>query len=376
MQRPAQTEAQGYAQAGAQQRPVQAQGQQRQTQGQGQQRQAQARSAASYDRERYHARNASGQAQYAGQGSAAAGSRSAGHHARQESELQYDYNTVQYRDRHGKTRRQKKSYSKKPFAVVGVVVAFLLIFFGVSSCLKGSDDAGKTESGTAMEEQSATVAEDSASTDPNAAYLPTPYIAKSNGIKLHSAVAANQLTEILIHNASYDYASSISTKLAEATNTEVMAAHGTGRVADQQPTGDEWMTGEFIRCYRSGNAGPRMSAIDCGGPVGATVYAPVSGTVVRVKKYQLYNEYPDYQVHIQPEGRSDLDVVLIHLENVVVEEGDTVEGGVTPLASIRDVYAYIGDSMQLKYYTADGDNGNHTHIQVNKANSKDYHGLD
>lgn len=307
-----------------------------------------------------------------------AGTHASGTHARQTSESQYDYGSVQYRDRRGaKHRSQTKAPGKKPFAVVGVVVAFALVVFGVSSCLKGGEDSANNSNDTAIEEQNGAVAvEDTASADPNAAYLPTPYIAKSKGLKLHSAVAANQLTEILIHNASYDYACSISTKLAEATNTKVMAAHGTGRVADQQPTGDEWMTGEFIRCYRSGNAGPRMSAIDCGGPVGATVYAPVSGTVVKVKKYQLYNEYPDYQVHIQPEGRSDLDVVLIHLENVVVKEGDIVEGGVTALASVRDVYAYIGDSMQLKDYTVDGDNGNHTHIQVNNVNSKDYHGLD
>lgn len=209
-------------------------------------------------------------------------------------------------------------------------------------------------------------------------YLPTPYIAQGDGVVLHSAVRADQLTEILIHNASYAYADALTTKLTEATNTEVIAAHGTGRSADEQPTGDEWLKGEFIRCFRSGNGGPKMSAIDCGGPVGATVYAPVSGTVVRVKDYSLYNNdsYPDVQVHIQPEGRPDIDVVLIHLENPVVSEGDQVVGGVTPLAQIRDVYAYIGDEMQLKDYTAVGDNGNHTHIQINDATNKDYHGLD
>lgn len=210
-------------------------------------------------------------------------------------------------------------------------------------------------------------------------YLPTPYIAEGgDGIKLHSAVRADQLTEILIHNASYSYADALTTQLTEATNTEVMAAGGTGRIADEMPTGDEWMKGEFIRCFRSGNGGPKMSAIDCGGPAGATVYAPVSGTVVRVKDYDLYNnpEHPDVQVHIQPEGRSDIDVVLIHLENVEVNEGDQVIGGVTPIAQIRDVYAYIGEEMQLKQYTAAGDNGNHTHIQINDATNKQYHGLD
>lgn len=112
--------------------------------------------------------------------------------------------------------------------------------------------------------------------------------------------------------------------------------------------------------------------------MGATVYAPVTGTVVKVKEYSLYNNeaYPDVQVHIQPQGRPDLDVVLIHLSDVTVNEGDEVVGGATPVAAVRDVYAYIGEEMQLKSYTAEGDNGNHTHIQVNNANSKKYHGLD
>ena len=214
------------------------------------------------------------------------------------------------------------------------------------------------------------------STAAQTAALPTPIMAESSGIELHCAVAMKDLTEILIHNASYSYADEITTKLTEATNTEVIAKHGTGRKASEQPTGDAWMTGEFIRCYRSGNAGPTMSAIDCGGAAGSTVYAPVSGKVVLVKKYELYDEFDDVQVHIQPEGRSDLDVVLIHLTDVTIQAGDTVEAGVTPMAKIRDVYQYIGESMQLKQYTATGDNGNHTHIQVNNANDPEYHGLD
>ncbi len=203
--------------------------------------------------------------------------------------------------------------------------------------------------------------------------LPTPIMSESSGITMHSAVAMEDLTEILIHNASYAYANEITTQLTEAKNTDILAAHGTGRVASEQPTGDKWMTGEFIRCFREGNAGPVMSAIDCGGPVGATVYAPVTGEVVLVKQYKLYDEIDDYRIHIQPEGRPDLDVVLIHLTDVTVKPGDHVVAGVTPMAKIRDIFQYLDESLQLKNYTAVNDNGNHTHIQVNNA---EYHGLD
>lgn len=206
--------------------------------------------------------------------------------------------------------------------------------------------------------------------------LPTPIMSESSGVTMHSAVAMEDLTEILIHNASYAYANEITTQLTEATNTDILAAHGTGRVASEQPTGDAWMTGEFIRCFREGNAGPVMSAIDCGGPVGATVYAPVTGEVVLVKQYKLYGEIDDYQVHIQPPGRPDLDVVLIHLTDVTVQAGDQVTAGVTPIAKIRDIFQYLDESLQLKNYTAEDDNGNHTHIQVNNAYHPEYHGLD
>ena len=269
----------------------------------------------------------------------------------------------------GPTGRGTKSGKSLPIWLIGAVAAvFLVIVVVVIANPFGQGDANTTQ------QKAATGG--GANKTAAASYLPTPIMAESAGLQLHSAVAMNELTEVLIHNASYAYANEITTQLQEATNTELIAKHGTGRVPSTQPTGNQWMTGEFIRCYRDGNAGPTMSAIDCGGPVGATVYAPVSGTVVLAKDYELYDMYDDIQVHIQPDGRSDLDVVLIHLQNVTVKNGDRVEAGVTPIGQIRDVFQYIGDSMQLKQYTAVTDNGNHTHIQVNNANDPEYHGLD
>jgi biotin carboxyl carrier protein len=265
-----------------------------------------------------------------------------------------------------RSSRKRRLFPLKRIIIALVAIVAIVVVVAVAKPF-GAGDTGETSraSNTAMTTGATSTAA-----------LPTPIMAESSGIELHSAVAMKDLTEILIHNASYAYADEITTQLTEATNTQVIANHGTGRKASEQPTGDKWMTGEFIRCYRSGNAGPTMSAIDCGGSAGSTVYAPVSGKVVLVKKYQLYEEFEDVQVHIQPEGRSDLDVVLIHLTDVTIQAGDTVEAGVTPLAKIRDVYQYIGESMQLKQYTATGDNGNHTHIQVNNANDPEYHGLD
>ncbi|MDO4503068.1 MAG: hypothetical protein Q4D06_07770 [Coriobacteriia bacterium] len=207
---------------------------------------------------------------------------------------------------------------------------------------------------------------------------PTPLMASSSGFDMHCAVHASDLTEVLIHNASNEYALPITTKLKEADNEKTMESHGTHRKAEEQPTGNEWLTGKFIRCWRAGYAGPTMSAIDCGAKAGSQVVAPVTGKVVLVKKYDLYGEpdYPDVRVHIEPDENPDVDVVLIHLKDPTVKAGDRVEGGVTPLAKIRNVYKYLGDQMQLRDYTKKGDNGNHTHVCVNDKNHPDYHGLD
>lgn len=263
----------------------------------------------------------------------------------------------------GSSARKLPNVSPKLIAIIAAVfVVVVLVSIFSSFAQPGGGAAG--QGGDAM------------TSTTKQASLPTPIMSESSGITMHSAVAMEDLTEILIHNASYAYANEITTQLKEAKNTDILASHGTGRDPAAQPTGDKWMTGEFIRCFREGNAGPVMSAIDCGGPVGATVYAPVTGEVVLVKQYKLYGEIDDYRIHIQPTGRPDLDVVLIHLTDVTVKAGDKVTAGVTPMAKIRDIFQYLDESLQLKNYTAESDNGNHTHIQVNNANHPEYTALD
>ena len=267
--------------------------------------------------------------------------------------------------------RRKRSFVPRLVGILVVIAAIVVALFTVGPFsiknVAPGDLGLETADNTIVGANETTVAQP---------VLPTPIIAKSSGVYLHCAVAATDLTEILIHNASYSYAKSMSTKLKEADNEKILKTHTTGRDASAQPTGDNWMTGQFIRTYRAGRAGPKMSAVDCGAKEGSQVYAPVSGKVLLVKKYKLYGEYEDYRIHIQPAGHEDLDVVLIHLTDPSVKAGDMVVAGETPIALVRDVYAYVGNDMQLREYTAKGDNGNHTHIQVNNAKAKNYHGLD
>jgi len=108
--------------------------------------------------------------------------------------------------------------------------------------------------------------------------------------------------------------------------------------------------------------GSPTTAADIGGAPGTDVFAPVTGTVVQVRPYLLYEKYDDIEIHIRPDGADDLDVVLIHVTDASVEAGDRVTGGVTRIAAVRQMSGLI--DLQLAGYTGDG--GDHTHMQVNK----------
>ena len=66
-----------------------------------------------------------------------------------------------------------------------------------------------------------------------------------------------------------------------------------------------------------------------------------------------------------------LDVVLLHQTDPEVKAGDKVEGGTTPISRIRDIAKDLTD-VQLGFFTAPDDPGNHSHVQVNNADTPGY----
>ncbi len=200
----------------------------------------------------------------------------------------------------------------------------------------------------------------------------TPLFGSYEDVQFHVAVPIDSLTELLLHQASYGWALQISTPLPEASNEEAMSAGGTGR-SEVQPAGDAYLDGSVLRVWRSGRTMAMDTAVDCGAAAGTPVLSPVSGTVVLIEQYQLYGESTDYQIHIQPYGRPDIDVVLIHIVDPSVVAGDQVVGGYTQIGGVRDLSALMG--LQLGEYTAEDDPGNHTHICVNASDYPGYFGL-
>ena len=200
----------------------------------------------------------------------------------------------------------------------------------------------------------------------------TPLIARYDGVDLRCPIWPSELTGVLFHQASYDYALVLETKLPEADYEKAASARKI-RVNAEQATGgdDEWLDADALHVWRVGDTTPMDTSIDVGALPGTVVRSPVTGTVVLVKDYKLYDEVPDIEIHIQPQGRDDLDCVLLHTTDPLVQAGDAVVAGVTELSHVRDIQKDLYD-VQLYYFTPEGVGGNHTHVQLNDANAKGY----
>ena len=199
----------------------------------------------------------------------------------------------------------------------------------------------------------------------------TPLVATCSGVKIHCDVSMEDLTGILFHQASYEYALPLDTELFEADYETIADTRSFFINHDQIVKNDEWAETEALHIWRTSDTTAPDTSIDIGALAGSTVKAPVDGTVVLVRDYRLYEEMDDVEVHIQPTGRPDLDCVIIHLESPRVKAGDKVEGGVTPIGSVRDIESFLTD-VQLGFFTPEGVGGNHSHVQMNDANYPEY----
>ncbi|MBQ9000966.1 MAG: hypothetical protein IJ087_03845, partial [Eggerthellaceae bacterium] len=131
-----------------------------------------------------------------------------------------------------------------------------------------------------------------------------PYVATCAGITLSCPIAPADLTGVLFHQASYGYALPLETQLP-AANIEVIGRDNPAFVDHEQFEG-AWLNAEAMHVWRTTDATEMDTSIDIGAPAGTTLRSPVTGDVVLVKDYLLYNEVPDVEIHIQPEGRPDL----------------------------------------------------------------------
>jgi hypothetical protein len=117
----------------------------------------------------------------------------------------------------------------------------------------------------------------------------------------------------------------------------------------------------FVMASR-GRGTASTSAVDIVTQAGSVLYAPVTGTVVRVSSYWLYGAYPDIRVEIRPDSNAAIRVVMIHLERVVfVGVGQHVEASVTPIGKPR----VLPFHSQTDTYTHTHDP--HVHLEIHRV---------
>lgn len=197
-----------------------------------------------------------------------------------------------------------------------------------------------------------------------------PLVAQCSGIDLRSPIAPADLTGVLFHQSATQWGLVMTTQLPEANMEEVGASRAARVNNDQYDEGD-WLDAEAMHVWRTGEPTDMDTSLDVGAAAGATIRAPVTGTVVYLRDYELYDKLGDVEIHIQPDGRPDLDVVLIHTVDPLIEVGDRVEAGATEIAHVRDIASVLTD-VQLMFYTEGDDPGNHVHMQVNDTNYPEY----
>ncbi len=101
------------------------------------------------------------------------------------------------------------------------------------------------------------------------------------------------------------------------------------------------------------------SALDITVDPSTTITSPVAGTVARAGAYTLYCRYSDGFVVINPDGRPDLEVKILHIQNVAVAAGQRVEAG-DPIATHATTFAF---RSQIDDLTAEP-SWPHVHIEV------------
>lgn len=158
--------------------------------------------------------------------------------------------------------------------------------------------------------------------------------AERSGTRTRVFAAVDGLFLDLVH------ADPVAIAFHEATQPEALPLDpiGTLEVNDNPTkfTPPEDVSGATYRVLSSrGRARPATSAVDVVVPDGAFAHAPVTGRVVEVREYVLYEKVRDWRVVIEPADRPDLQVVLIHLHQPRVAVGDLVTAGESPLAVVR-----------------------------------------
>ena len=116
----------------------------------------------------------------------------------------------------------------------------------------------------------------------------------------------------------------------------------------------------YVVLSSRGRGNPATSAVDVALDPGTPVSSVATGRIVLVQPYLLYGRYPDTRIEIAPAARPDLRIVIIHVGDPKVREGDEVRAGRSVLAGHATQFPF---SSHIDRYI-DADAGPHIHIEV------------
>lgn len=191
---------------------------------------------------------------------------------------------------------------------------------------------------------------------------PTPFFASYRSLQLRLPIDPDELTALAFHQAAGPSALAMTSLVPDADMKLAAELKAVPPLPDGAGRGSATWAGSCLRLWRSNRSGEPDTAADLGADPGTAVWSPVTGVVVQVKAYKLYGTHDDFEIHIKPDGWDDVDVVLIHVDDVRVEPGDRVFAGATRIASVRRMSDKI--DLQLGGYTDNG--GDHVHMQLNR----------
>lgn len=266
--------------------------------------------------------------------------------------------TLRSADERERRRRASRRRARIEIAVVGSA-ALIALVIGWRATLPA---AAPRPADTTAEAPASAETEQVADTRDDLA-APTPFFGSYRSLNLYLPVTVESLTEIAFHQASGKTALHVDSLLPDANMNVVAQNRGSGRTVPTETVEPAVLTGSVLRMWRSNRRGAPDTAADIGALPGTLVYAPVTGTVLQVRPYKLYGKYDDYEIHIQPNGWKDVDVVIIHVDSPSVKAGDRVVGGITRIATVRKLSDRV--TQQIAAYTKDA--GDHVHLQLNQV---------
>jgi hypothetical protein len=250
----------------------------------------------------------------------------------------------------GRLRERRRRDGRMDAWILAAAVLVVVLGLGMAVHALARPKAGQTSRPSATARRGAsTKRQDGTSAEQSAVFAHL----KRYGIAVHFPAIPSDMVAVGFHQAYNVHATDL---------VPVLQVHPKDKyLATKAALKDDPSLKLFLMMSR-GRGSSEYSAADCAVRPGTILVAPVTGVVTLVKTYQLAGYGTDYRVEIKADGAAPVRLVMIHITDVTVKPGDRVEGGVTPVATVRHLRGI--DSQVNKYLPVPAD---HTHLQVNNV---------